>query len=164
MRGVPGSGKSFVVKQALELYPEAVVCSADDLRMVDGEYVFVASESAMIHAQNLCNFIMATCYAKDDVVIVDNTNIRWWEMENYIRVAKANGYKVIVYSCQPKTKSELKYCMKRQTHDVPEKTILALWFEMEHPTEWPDGAMNLVDKTVMTFNPTVDQIKNGLKL
>ena len=100
----------------------------------------------------------------DDVVIVDNTNIRWWEMENYIRIAKANGYKVIVYSCQPKTKFDLKHCMKRQTHGVPQGTILALWFEMEHPTEWPDGAMNLVDKTVMTFNPTVDQIKNGLKL
>uniref|UniRef100_A0A8W8KSP8 Uncharacterized protein n=1 Tax=Magallana gigas TaxID=29159 RepID=A0A8W8KSP8_MAGGI len=55
MRGVSGSGKSTIARAIQKVYPSAVLCSADDYFMREGEYHFSADdlESAHKYCQRL---------------------------------------------------------------------------------------------------------------
>ena len=95
MRGPPGSGKSTVVRRLQELYPNIVVCSADHFFLTaDGVYKWDLSKLSEAHI---------ACQQKADAaaknrqnIVIDNTNIRRWEMSRYYHIAKHNGYIVIV--------------------------------------------------------------------
>ena len=119
MRGLPGAGKSTWARRN---YPEAHVCSADTFFLDDeGVYRFDGTLISQAHASCLRGFaeILASI-ARDpskspEVVIVDNTAIKAWEISPYYNLAKAYGHesRIIHVKCDAET------AHSRNVHGVP---------------------------------------------
>lgn len=108
MRGLSGSGKSDYVKRH---FPKAVVVSADNYFMVDGEYRFDVTK--MQDAHNACwRGFYAAVQARAELIVVDNINAALAEVGPYFLPAKAHGYavKVITILCDPEV------ALDRNTH------------------------------------------------
>lgn len=131
MRGIPGSGKSTFVEKNL---PGAVVCSADKFFMKDGVYKYDHSQIALAH--QWCKEEFAAAIARgENLVVVDNTNIKFWHFENYITAAKAAGYWVdIVHVWCDVRKASL-----RNIHGVPFDATAWMASDMEVLTPCPVG-------------------------
>ena len=95
MRGPPGSGKSTVVRRLKALYPDIIVCSADEFFLTtDGHYQW--DRSQLSEAHQACQKKACDAAEERQNIVIDNTNIRRWEMSHYYRIAAHNGYVVIV--------------------------------------------------------------------
>lgn len=101
LRGGSGAGKSTWIKNN---HPDAIIVSADDFFMVDGEYLFDPAKLGEAHASCLRNFTslcMDVKLAEDSLdgvgeypLIVDNTNTSLAEFAGYVSVASAFGHDV----------------------------------------------------------------------
>ena len=116
LRGLPGCGKSRLQKRD---YPAAVVVSADQFFMVEGEYRFNSALLMEAHGACFRTFISAL-QAGEPLVVVDNTAIGIAEIAPYVLGAQAYGYdaEVITLRCDPATAAA------RNTHVVPVDVIL----------------------------------------
>lgn len=118
MRGISGSGKST---KARTLAPPEAICSADHYFQASGEYVFRWQDLPAAHQACLTKFIRLL-YAKAPAVVVDNTNLRLWEYENYVRVAEMAGYTVEYHEFVPPLDNEFQNyvttCATRNTHGL----------------------------------------------
>lgn len=120
LSGVPGSGKSTLAKSIVVNAP-AVICSADNYFMVDGEYRFDPTKLGEAHAACLHRFTRSLItardqtWAKDDNIIVDNTNTTALEMAPYVALAAAFGAEceIVTAVCDPEV------AHARNTHGVP---------------------------------------------
>ncbi len=119
MRGLPGAGKST---WARENHPDAHICSADSYFVDnDGIYRFNGSLISEAHASCLRGFAETLVSIKRDmescpeVIIVDNTGIRAWEISPYYNLAEAYGHNVTIVhiSCDTET------AHSRNIHGVP---------------------------------------------
>lgn len=122
MRGLPGSGKSTIVRSITSTYPGCVVCSADDYFMKDGVYKFDGTQ--LSYAHSACQEKAKTaCCDGVAVVVIDNTNIRRWEMNFYLELARHNDY--VVVPVQPKTAWRLNpvELAKRNKHGLTEDIL-----------------------------------------
>ena len=122
LRGLPGSGKSSLAIM-LEHYlsDNCLTFSADRyFENYMGEYNFDSSKIGKAHADCLERF--TACVLKgEDHVIVDNTNTQEWEYEKYVKLARQQGYDVIILRVETDLNdAEL---AKRNIHGVPEETI-----------------------------------------
>jgi len=117
MRGLPGSGKSHIASHMLQQMPDAIVCSADDYRMVNGEYVHSKDGNADAHAKCFAKFLDAIRAKK--VVIIDNTNVKRWEFERYVDEATKAGYAVAFVTPGTAWANDPGECARRGTHNVP---------------------------------------------
>ncbi|XP_033728351.1 2',3'-cyclic-nucleotide 3'-phosphodiesterase-like [Pecten maximus] len=118
MRGPPGSGKSSLVRQMESIYKLPVVCSADNYFMnEDGQYKFNASHLPYAH-KDCQEKAKAACSRGNKVVVIDNTNIKRWEMKPYIDTAKANQYVVIIVEPRTKWRFDAEELAKRNSHGV----------------------------------------------
>jgi len=117
MRGLPGSGKSYLVKQIKTKYPQCVSCSADDFFMQNGEYIFKSGQIKDAHAysQSTCE---EYCRNGESLIVVDNTNIKRWELSAYLNFALK--YRYLVLLVEPKTpwKFDLQQLVYRNKHSV----------------------------------------------
>lgn len=95
LRGVPYSGKSHYAR---ELQPNShCVCSADDFHITpEGVYDFKLENAAEAHLGCFRKFNWLCLNAETDTIVVDNTNIKLWEVSPYVMVAKAYGHPVTV--------------------------------------------------------------------
>jgi predicted kinase len=103
VRGVSGSGKSTLAKK---LWRDSCVggefggvYEADQF-FLDGtqtEYRFDAKFLPYAHQWCLAQVARAVMF--EDDVIVSNTFTQYWEIEKYLKLAKANGYKVHMIHC-----------------------------------------------------------------
>jgi len=117
MRGLPGSGKSTIARKiASGLHGR--IHSTDDLRMVEGEYIFDPKDTECLHRLNYDNFRDSIDLGIDPV-ICDNTNIRHWEFERYINYAEEMGYQVAIITVD----AYPAVCCTRNTHGVPAEII-----------------------------------------
>ena len=114
LRGLPGSGKTTWAKQQIG----AVICSADDYFLRNGQYKFNRNLLANAHADCKAMFRKAI-FDDADVIIVDNTNTAQREYKYYVDNATANGYDVVikVFDCDIATS------IARNIHGVPELAI-----------------------------------------
>lgn len=98
LRGIPGSGKSDLANELLDLYNscgiKTVRVSADDYFINnDGEYIFDVNKLGKAHATCRANAMFAI--AGDVVkVIVENTNTTEKELKPYLDMAANAGYRV----------------------------------------------------------------------
>lgn len=124
MRGIPGSGKSTLVKRLVEACPTARVVSADHFFMQDGVYVFDPSKLSQAHAACRRAFLhqMVREPFNRGVVIVDNTNTHAWEIELYVGVALA--YDVPVRILRLDVSAEV--AAMRNIHGVPPGVVRAM--------------------------------------
>ena len=124
MRGVAGSGKSYLANLLEEKYQfESQVFSADVYWLrPDGRYDFNPRLLGNAHEWNFNCFCQAL---KDEIshVIVDNTNTTAKECSPYIHKALKAGYKV--YIVEPNTPWCLNVdeLVKRNQHSVPREAI-----------------------------------------
>lgn len=98
LRGLSGSGKTYLANEILRTYKHCcVICSADDYFVQsDGSYQF--ERTLLRDAHDYCQKkAVDSCKSATPVVIIDNTNIKLWEMEFYIKLAKIMDYCVVRY-------------------------------------------------------------------
>ena len=133
IRGPPGSGKSTEVENT---YPSAVVCSAD-------HYFYEVAEQngttyleefkpylvGMAHQHCWGAFIRALCVQNRETIVVDNTNIRKWEYQNYVLLAKIYGYSVTIVEVPITETAEVYH--ERNTHGVPLEVIQRMMDDYE---------------------------------
>ena len=104
-RAVPGSGKTTltksIVKELKNKNLDVAIHSTDEYFMENGRYMFDITKLEEYHKKNLQQFTNSVKQGID-VVICDNTNIAPWQTEPYTKVARENGYKVIIFTLNPR--------------------------------------------------------------
>ena len=123
LRGLPGTGKSSIVRDIVRTLSEShltyTVCSADDFFMRGGNYEFKLELAGLAH--KLCqDKFRAAVNAGVNYVIVDNTNTTYREVRPYAEYALANGYELRFIELQPLPLDVLE---KRNIHNVPRETL-----------------------------------------
>ena len=120
MRGLPGSGKSTVVDQvrALPKYADCAVCSADDFFLHDGGYDFDHNKLSEAH-EECQRKAREACERNTNVVIIDNTNIRRWEMSFYVQLARDHDYTVVMVLPNTSWRFDPVILAQKNKHKVP---------------------------------------------
>ena len=123
MRGLSGSGKSTIVGLLKETYPQAVSCSADDFFMVDGIYQFDQNKLSDAHStcQSKANI---ACKQDIPVVVIDNTNVRKWEMNTYHGMATRWHYNVVHIIPRTPWAFDPEELTRRNKHGVPKDILV----------------------------------------
>ncbi len=134
MRGPSGSGKSTLAK---ELHDKHVAegyhtfwLSTDSLFMIDGVYKFDKDKLHENHTKTFADFcrISSSVYLKSGgytpaCIILDNTNITWWQFFHYALIAKKLDFEIE----QHVPTTEWAFCvdelLKRNKHSTPIDTI-----------------------------------------
>ena len=121
LRGIPGSGKSTLIKE-LEKQKDisGIVCSADDFWYYGKEkiienYKYNFKISFKAHEYCLSKFEKAL-NDQESLVFVDNTNINKKDFKKYIDLATKKGYKVTIHSI---TGLKPEDSFKLNVHNVP---------------------------------------------
>jgi len=135
MRGLPGSGKDTWIKSNLLRQTDEgempAVCSADTFHMKDSKYLFVKEKQAEAHNWCLKEF-NRLLWAGCPEIVVNNTNIRTYEIAPYYRLAEAFGYEVEIIHVL----ADPEVCKKRNVHGVPPETIDAMFKGLEAIPPW----------------------------
>ena len=98
MRGLPGSGKTYVVKHFMRMEKEKSIsiCSTDGyFRTKPTRYQFSEEELTLAQRSCLKTFI-ELMGKKRDVIIVDNCHSQTWEYQIHRRIAKLCGYQCFI--------------------------------------------------------------------
>ena len=127
MRGLPGSGKSTIIKEMLadpntpgNFTPDNVaICSADDY-MIDpktGEYCFRDYMIKKVHTLCYLKFLKLTHTATVDHIVIDNTNLQHIDFVNYFVAARTFNYDIVLHQLYDSgfTNEEL---AKRCVHNI----------------------------------------------
>lgn len=129
MRGLPGSGKTT---WAGTWRKGAFWCSADHYHVNPdtGAYEFRRENAATAHDMCLARFASAVAGGAASIV-VDNTNVKVFEVAPYYRLAEAFGYdvQVVWIHCTPQQ-------ARRSVHNVPDETLLAMANNFEPLPPW----------------------------
>lgn len=132
VRGIPGSFKSTLsAKLSEENY--GVIFSTDNFWMIDGEYKFEPSLIGDAHKWNQLCFLKAA-RSGYPVLIVDNTNTTWREIEFYADTAIKYGYDINVLEPDNPDRFNAQKSFERNTHNVPLEVIKKM-IERWEPTE-----------------------------
>jgi len=130
MRGPSGSGKSTHARMIKNAFEGAVVVSADNYFMHDGEYQFDPSRISQAYNDCFYKFLDAIDLGVEEI-IVDNTNIHNWEFANYIKAGRMNGYEIEVVEFMATSVEDIKTCIYRNQHNVPAEVIMRMCCEFE---------------------------------
>lgn len=130
VRGLPGSGKSTLVKAN---YPDGVVCSADHY-MVDSEGNYAFNPKRLGYAHGSCKRKAEKAMAKGKpCVVIDNTNVKRGDFKQYLKLAKEWGY-VVEYATLFDSGLTDELLAERNTHGVSVeviKNMRAKWQELD---------------------------------
>lgn len=138
VRGPSGSGKSTWVKKN---YPTEKICSADNFFMKNGEYKFNLQSLSQAHASCMGD-VLSSLKLGRPIIVVDNTHIRLWEIENYILAGDLAGYDVSIFTTMPTSLTAEELAL-RNTHRVPVEIIRNQLENYErHPIETPIGKLS----------------------
>ncbi|XP_071552930.1 2',3'-cyclic-nucleotide 3'-phosphodiesterase-like isoform X3 [Panulirus ornatus] len=122
MKGVPGSGKTFITRKIKEVYEDAVLCSADFYFMQNGEYHFEAAKLKDAHEscqETACRAAEENCH----VIVIDNTNVRNWEMKFYLNLAREYCYIPLVLEPQTPWAMNSRELARRNSHNLSEEIV-----------------------------------------
>lgn len=130
MRGVPGSGKSFLAKKIIDaMYGiesqqnyNLHILSTDHFFIQRGVYVFNKYKLGDAHAWNQ-NRAREAMSKGTSPIIIDNTNIECFEMGPYVIEGVRNGYIVEVVEPNTPWARKANQLVRRNTHNVPIHTI-----------------------------------------
>jgi len=130
MRGVSGSGKDTWINKNVSV-PAMRVCSADKYFIVDGEYCFDPTKLPKAHASCRTEFLKMLEQHNSSPIIVNNTNTKCWEWENYARSALMSGYNVLVVELVCTTINQVRVCHRRNEHRVPAYVVCKAAMDFE---------------------------------
>lgn len=126
MRGLPGSGKSTLAKRLIDKYnagPDQL-CAGDlyFISKTTGDYEFDVKKLHAAHQWAL-NCAQDACRKSLSPVVIDNTNVLFWEIKPYIEIANQNGYLVILSEPRTEWKFDVNKLVQKTRHSVPRETI-----------------------------------------
>ena len=118
LRGLPGSGKSTLAKL---LVGDKDYCHKEaDMYFIDGEgnYKFNSSQLKEAHkwCKNEVDFVMKYEHSP---VVVSNTFIQEWEMDDFLELAKKYDYQVVSLIVENRHGN-------KSVHNVPEETLIKM--------------------------------------
>ncbi|XP_066487945.1 NEDD4-binding protein 2 isoform X2 [Tiliqua scincoides] len=123
LRGVPGSGKSYLARTLLEDNPSGIILSTDDyFYQKNGQYQFDADCLGEAHEWNWKRAKEAF-EKRITPIIIDNTNIQAWEMKPYVSLSQQHKYKVIFREPDTWWKFKPKELERRNIHGVSKEKI-----------------------------------------
>lgn len=123
MRGCSGSGKSTKAKQLMSDFlaenkgASAVICSADQFFMEDGEYKFNPRLLSQAHG-DCKRRVKEAMKKRTDLIILDNTNTQAWEMVPYEQMSEKFGYETEKIVVGGFDEESLKLYASRNEHGV----------------------------------------------
>jgi predicted kinase len=125
MRGCPGSGKTTFLKK---IHPSAFICSAVNYHTDSkGNYKFFPKGVSAAHAYSQ-NAFLAALQNSQELIAVDNTNVKLWEFDWYLETAEAYGYVVEIFRMKVE---DANVAAKRNIHGVPVEKVLRMHESME---------------------------------
>ncbi len=106
LRGIPGAGKTYLcqeIQTALEATKEIARIAVDDFFTVDGKYVFDASRLNEAYDATFNDYLDKLDDPEVDLILVDNPNIRSYEVSPYVTCASVYGvpHGVATIHCDP---------------------------------------------------------------
>lgn len=122
MRGLPGSGKSYLAEKLAEETGASIYSTDNWFTNGVGEYVFDGSKLGEAHeaTQTAVGEAMAR---GESTIIVDDTNTRFWEMAPYFQLAGAYRYTVETRIPDTDWAWDVEVCSRRNTHGAPIEAI-----------------------------------------
>jgi NEDD4-binding protein 2 len=134
MRGVPGSGKSYLANKILEDNRKnnipSIICSTDDFFYKNGEYQFDRNKLHIYHNRNFRRVFMMM-EDECECIIVDNTNIKWDVIRKYAALALVFGYEVEFLEPQTEWRNSPVELFNRNQHSVPAADIARMLSQYE---------------------------------
>lgn len=125
MRGVSGAGKSTLAMQIGRDF-DAKVHSTDAFHTKDGKYCFQPQKLGEFHKRNREAFEQSLREGAQ-LVICDNTNIKRWEFEPYIDLARKAGYRTVIALVE----TDPQVAHARNLHGVPEEKVMEMYRNLE---------------------------------
>ncbi|NXL87405.1 N4BP2 protein, partial [Alectura lathami] len=122
LRGVPGSGKSYLARTLLEDNPGGVILSTDDYFYKHGQYHYDPDCLGEAHDWNRKRAKEAFEMGISPIII-DNTNIQAWEMKPYVMLAQQFKYKVVFREPDTWWKFKPKELERRLNYVTPKEKI-----------------------------------------
>ncbi|XP_066041736.1 NEDD4-binding protein 2 [Chamaea fasciata] len=122
LRGVPGSGKSYLARNLLEDNPSGIILSTDDYFYKHGQYHYDPDCLGEAHDWNRKRAKEAF-ERRISPIIIDNTNIQAWEMKPYVALAQQFKYKVMFREPDTWWKFKPKELERRNIHGVSKEKI-----------------------------------------
>ncbi|XP_045690096.1 NEDD4-binding protein 2 isoform X1 [Phyllostomus hastatus] len=128
LRGLPGSGKSFLARTLQEDNPSGIILSTDDYFYINGRYQFDVKYLGEAHEWNQ-NRAKEAFEKKVSPIIIDNTNLQAWEMKPYVALSQKHEYKVLFLEPDTWWKFRPKELARRNIHGVSKEKITRM---LEH--------------------------------
>lgn len=128
LRGLPGSGKSFLARTLQEDNPSGIILSTDDYFYINGQYQFDVKYLGEAHDWNQ-NRAKEAFEKKVSPIIIDNTNLQAWEMKPYVSLSQKHKYKVLFREPDTWWKFKPKELARRNIHGVSKEKITRM---LEH--------------------------------
>ncbi|XP_024429473.2 NEDD4-binding protein 2 isoform X2 [Desmodus rotundus] len=128
LRGLPGSGKSFLARTLQEDNPSGIILSTDDYFYINGQYQFDVKYLGEAHEWNQ-NRAKEAFEKKVSPIIIDNTNLQAWEMKPYVALSQKHKYKVLFREPDTWWKFRPKELARRNIHGVNKERITRM---LEH--------------------------------
>ncbi|XP_007129301.2 NEDD4-binding protein 2 isoform X1 [Physeter macrocephalus] len=128
LRGLPGSGKSFLARTLQEDNPSGVILSTDDYFYINGQYQFDVKYLGEAHEWNQ-NRAKEAFEKKVSPIIIDNTNLQAWEMKPYVALSQKHKYKVLFREPDTWWKFKPKELARRNIHGISKEKITRM---LEH--------------------------------
>ncbi|XP_029802842.1 NEDD4-binding protein 2 isoform X3 [Suricata suricatta] len=128
LRGLPGSGKSYLARTLQEDNPSGVILSTDDYFYINGQYQFDVKYLGEAHEWNQ-NRAKEAFEKKVSPIIIDNTNLQAWEMKPYVSLSQKHKYKVLFREPDTWWKFKPKELARRNIHGVSKEKITRM---LEH--------------------------------
>jgi predicted kinase len=130
MRGIPGSGKSFLAKKFVDFAESSghtsALCSADDYFLNSaGQYNYNSGLIGQAHAVCLGKYLSAL-QQRAQLIIIDNTNSQRWEYQNFLKLAEMFNYSAIIVEMNCANESVASVFNARNLHSVPNQSNLAM--------------------------------------
>ncbi|NXB35737.1 N4BP2 protein, partial [Eulacestoma nigropectus] len=122
LRGVPGSGKSYLARNLLEDNPGGIILSTDDYFYKHGQYHYDPDCLGEAHDWNKKRAKEAF-EMRISPIIIDNTNVQAWEMKPYVALAQQFKYKVMFQEPDTWWKFKPKELERRNIHGVSKEKI-----------------------------------------
>ncbi|KAJ6643377.1 NEDD4-binding protein 2-like 1, partial [Pseudolycoriella hygida] len=135
MRGPSGCGKSYLARQIVDSttrdkYYHHIFSSDDFFYDKRGNYNFSANRLDEVHESNRKRVEQHACYGWSPI-IVDNTNIRIWEMRNYFEIAVRFGYLIKIVEPETAWSHSASQLSMKNSHGVSKETIERMMLNYE---------------------------------
>lgn len=127
MSGLPGSGKSTLVRDTREALIghgyKVQIISHDHHFMEDGEYKFTSAKYAEAIPECMTEFDIAV-ENEVDCIIIDNPNMSWENCRYYVKEGLVAKYNVQFKETRTPWRWDIEECEKRNVHGVDAECLM----------------------------------------